>query len=360
MQASPRKLLNMLMNNIKISIIIPCYGVEKYLDRCMKTIVNQTLKDIEIILVDDGSPDNVPHMCDEWAKKDSRIKVVHKENGGLGFARNSGLDIAAGEYVAFVDSDDYVDTSMYETLWNEACASNADVVFCGFKTEQRNGIWKDSNEVAERTEWNGEAVKDFMLDMIACAPNVKKERKFEMSVWHSIYRRSIIENNRIRFHSEREVVSEDFPFQVDFLLKANKVVYLPQSFYFYCLNGTSLTATFKPEKYEGFKVLYRLLNDQLSDMPDSQLRTDKFFIGYVRSFLLHLYSTNFTNKTHQVREICYDDIWDDIHHRYKPSYLSAYPRIIYSFLIHKNVNLLANFCKLVNYIKRRKSMRGGK
>lgn len=347
------------MNNIKISIIIPCYGVEKYLGRCMKTVVNQTLKDIEIILVDDGSPDNVPLMCDELAKKDSRIKVVHKENGGLGFARNSGLDIATGEYVAFVDSDDYVDTSMYETLWNEAFASNADVVFCGFKTEQRNGLWKDSNEVAERTEWNGDAVKNFMLDMIACAPYIKKERKFEMSVWHSIYRRSIIEDNRIRFHSEREVVSEDFPFQVDFLLKANTVVYIPQSLYFYCLNGTSLTATFKPEKYERFKALYRLLNSQLSGMDETQLRTDRFFIGYVRSYLLHLYATNFADKIQQVRNICNDDIWVDIHHRYKPSYLSAYPRIIFSFIINKNVYLLANFCKFVNYIKRRKSMRGG-
>ena len=348
----------MLMNKIKLSIIIPCYGVEKYLDRCMKTIVNQTIKDIEIILVDDGSPDRVPQLCDEWAKKDSRIRVIHKQNGGLGFARNSGLDVATGEYVAFVDSDDYVDSSMYETLWNEACASNADVVFCGFKTEQRNGIWKDSNEVSSRTEWKNEDVRNFMLDMIACAPYVKEERKFQMSVWHSIYRRSIIEDNSIRFHSEREVVSEDIPFQVDFLTKAKKVVYLPQTFYFYCLNGTSLTATFKPEKYARFKALYRLLNSQLSDMDETQLRTDRFFIGYVRSYLLHLYATNFADKIQQVRKICNDDIWVDIHHRYKPSYLSAYPRIIFSFIINKNVNLLANFCKLVNFMKRRKSMRG--
>lgn len=347
------------MNNILVSIILPIYNVEKYLNRCMDSLLNQTLKDIEIIMVDDGSPDNCPKMCDEYAKKDNRVKVVHKENGGLGYARNSGLDVATGEYVAFVDSDDYVDSSMYETLWNEACASNADVVFCGFKTEQRNGIWKDSDEVSSRTEWKNEEVRSFMLDMIACAPYVKEERKFQMSVWHSIYRRSIIEDKNIRFHSEREVASEDIPFQVDFLTKAKKVVYLPQTFYFYCLNGTSLTATFKPEKYERFKALYRLLNSQLSGMDETQLRADRFFIGYVRSYLLHLYATNFADKIQQVRNICNDDIWVDIHHRYKPSYLSAYPRIIFSFIINKNVYLLANFCKLVNYIKRRKSMRGG-
>lgn len=151
----------------KVSIIVPVYNVEKYLVRCMESLLNQTLKEIEIILVDDGSPDNCPQMCDEYARRDSRVKVIHKSNAGLGYARNSGLDVAVGEYIAFVDSDDYVDTSMYATLWNEARASNADVVFCNFKVEQRNGIWKDSNEVAERTGWNGDAVKDFMLDMIA-------------------------------------------------------------------------------------------------------------------------------------------------------------------------------------------------
>ena len=98
----------------KVSIIVPCWGVEKYLDRCVESLVNQTLKDIEIILVDDESPDRVPVMCDDWAKKDSRIRVIHKKNGGLGFARNSGLDIATGEYVTFCDSDDYIEQEAYE------------------------------------------------------------------------------------------------------------------------------------------------------------------------------------------------------------------------------------------------------
>lgn len=91
----------------KVSIIVPCYNVEKYLDQCMNNLVNQSLQEIEIILVDDGSPDRVPEMCDEWAMKDNRIKVIHKKNEGLGYARNSGLEIAMGEYVTFVDSDDY-------------------------------------------------------------------------------------------------------------------------------------------------------------------------------------------------------------------------------------------------------------
>lgn len=99
-----------------ISIIIPIYKVEQYLDECVTSIINQTYKDLEIILVDDGSPDNCPQMCDKWAKKDARIKVVHKKNGGLSSARNAGLKVATGEYIGFVDSDDYVDETMYEDL----------------------------------------------------------------------------------------------------------------------------------------------------------------------------------------------------------------------------------------------------
>ena len=113
----------------KVSVIVPCWGVEKYLDRCVESLVNQTLKDIEIILVDDESPDRVPVMCDDWAKKDSRIRVIHKKNGGLGFARNSGLDIATGEYVTFCDSDDYIEQEAYETMYNEAKKEDLDICY---------------------------------------------------------------------------------------------------------------------------------------------------------------------------------------------------------------------------------------
>ena len=106
----------------KISVIVPIWNVEKYLDRCIQSILNQTLKDIEIILVDDESPDNCPSMCDDYAKRYSNIKVIHKKNGGLGYARNSGLELATGKYVAFLDSDDWVEKEAYEQLKGQPCA----------------------------------------------------------------------------------------------------------------------------------------------------------------------------------------------------------------------------------------------
>ena len=125
---------------INISIIVPVYNVEKYLNRCVESLVNQTLKDIEIILVDDGSPDSSPDICDEWEKKDSRIKVVHKQNGGLSSARNAGLRIATGKYVGFVDSDDDVELDMYEKLYNKATQYDVDFIVSDYIRINSNTI----------------------------------------------------------------------------------------------------------------------------------------------------------------------------------------------------------------------------
>ncbi len=122
-----------------VSVIIPVYKVEDYLDRCVQSVVNQTYKNIEIILVDDGSPDNCPAMCDEWAEKDSRIKVIHKKNGGLSDARNYGLDAADGEYISFVDSDDYVADHMIQKLYDTMQTDKSDLAMTNYLCFDDNG-----------------------------------------------------------------------------------------------------------------------------------------------------------------------------------------------------------------------------
>lgn len=147
----------------KVSIIVPCYGVEQYLDRCVESLVGQTLLNIEIILVDDLSPDRTPEMCDEWAKKDSRIRVVHKvQNGGLGLACNTGIEVSTGEYIAFCDSDDYVDKDMYETMYNAAAKENVDVVFSGIKTVDQNGVVRP---MAQPTEYSVKPQRETFIIM---------------------------------------------------------------------------------------------------------------------------------------------------------------------------------------------------
>ena len=146
-----------------ISVIVPVYKVEKYLDRCIESILNQTFKDFEVILVDDGSPDRCPAMCDEWAKRDSRITVLHQKNGGASSARNAGLRVAQSEYIGFVDSDDWIEPRMYEILYNLICNNNADMAIseickksgddCPIKSE----IWNSHDCLDNFFRINGES-----------------------------------------------------------------------------------------------------------------------------------------------------------------------------------------------------------
>jgi len=123
----------------KISIIVPVYNVELYLGKCIDSILNQTFSGFELILVNDGSLDNCGSICDSFAKLDRRVKVIHKGNGGLSSARNAGLEIACGEYIGFVDSDDYIERQMYETLYNQATETSSDIVVCDFYMIDENG-----------------------------------------------------------------------------------------------------------------------------------------------------------------------------------------------------------------------------
>ena len=336
----------------KVSIILPIYNVEKYLDRCMDSLLNQTLEDIEIIMVDDGSPDKCPQMCDEYAKNDNRVKVVHKKNAGLGFARNSGLDIATGEYVAFVDSDDYVGLNMYKTLYDRADTDKCDAVFCGFRTEVKQNKWMYSDEVDADKLWRGKDVQLFMLDMIASGAGVKAERLYQMSVWHSIYKRSIIEDNHLRFVSEREVASEDIPFQIDFLSKVNTVAYIKETFYSYCLNGTSLTATLKPEKYARYKQLRACLLTKSSDA-EYVSRVNRLFIGYTRSHLYDIINSVWKNKVAMMKDIQTDKVWKEINQSYSPSNLPFISKSIYKFLLLPSASLLFVWMCLMNFARKK-------
>ena len=335
----------------RVSIIVPIYNVERYLDRCMQSLLHQTLHDIEIILVDDGSPDQCPRMCEEYAQQDSRIKVIHKENGGLGFARNAGLEIATGEYVAFCDSDDFVEENMYEKLYEEAISSDADVVFSNFFTESKRGKWIASQEVKERTKWKGKEIEEFMLDMVASAPYVKQERKYQMSVWHSIYRKSILEDHHIRFYSEREVLSEDFPFQMEYLKHAQKVVYLPQAFYHYCSNETSLTHSFNPDKFQRIQKLYDIMAEQLKDIEGSQKRLDRFYIGYMRARTIELSLSNIPQKSKVLKEALQQSSLVKIKKRFPYKYLFLYPRLFYGLSVNKRSISLIILSKIISFIK---------
>lgn len=213
----------------------------------MDSVLNQTVRDIEIIMVDDGSPDNCPALCDEYAKSDQRIKVIHKHNEGLGLARNSGLKVATGEYVAFIDSDDYIDVHMLEDLYNVAHKKQLQAVYCGI-IHENNGHKVYLHEVDNYTEFTDNAsCRQLGLRMIA--PTSKNGKGLMTSVWHAIFKREFLIEKGISFCSEREFISEDMIFDIDFFAVANKVAFVPQAYYYYCYNSSSLSNSFKTNTF---------------------------------------------------------------------------------------------------------------
>lgn len=313
-----------------ISIIVPIYNVEKYLDRCIQSLRNQTLKNIEIILVDDGSPDNCPALCDEYARQDSRIVVIHKKNAGLGFARNSGLEIAKGQYIAFVDSDDYVSTNMYEQLYNETYKQDFDIVYCGVNAQKSNGNIIQEH-ITDRIITKNEII-DLLSNMIACDVSIKQERSEPMSVWHCIYKKEIIDKYQIRFMSEREILSEDIIFDIQILPHCKTIRFIPQALYNYCYNGISLSQTFKRDKLkQNFnllkKMFYSLDEQGLSHL---RVRALRLFIGYNRGFLKSIFLSHYTyqEKKTLCHELYENKGWNFVFQYYPISQMPIFHKII--------------------------------
>ena len=183
-----------------ISVIVPVYKVEKYLDKCVQSIVNQTYKNLEIILVDDGSPDNCGAICDVWAEKDSRIKVIHQRNQGGGAARNAGLDIASGEWIGFVDSDDYIAPEMYEHL-KSILDTGADIAECCFLETTNDNVALDSGKGI----WEYYTVSDAMRRHL-------DDKIFRQLIWNKLYRRESVGD--IRFPVGKKIDDEFFTYRV--------------------------------------------------------------------------------------------------------------------------------------------------
>ena len=209
------------MNEKKISVVVPVYKVEKYLDECMESLTSQTYKNLEIIMVDDGSPDRCGQMCDEWQKKDSRIQVIHQENMGLSGARNSGMKLMTGEYVAFLDSDDVMHPKMYEHLVAALEAEDADVAICGEVLFEEAPVEYECTQeykvkaVENRLQLLQHFTDDWSITIIV--------------VYNKIYKRELVD----KLTYPVGTLQEDMYYQINAMLRANKAVWLDEKLYGY-------------------------------------------------------------------------------------------------------------------------------
>lgn len=242
----------MKSDNSIVSVIVPVFRVENYLERCFKCLDNQRYSNIEIILVDDGSPDNCAKMCDEWAEKDNRITVFHKPNGGQAEARNFGIQISCGEYISFVDSDDYVSDDYIEVLLSTALKHDSDIVVCDFIKCYESGKHEECYDDLSESEFSAHEAIEALLKGIP----------FYLHVWDKLYKREAIKD--IYFEVGR--IHEDVSWIYKAFGESKKITKINRTMYFYLQRESSTTG-------QGYNSLHSL--DFLEEKRDCQQYIEK-------------------------------------------------------------------------------------
>lgn len=246
-----------------ISVIVPIYNVEKYLNQCVQSIVDQIYRNLEIILVDDGSSDKCFDICNEWAAKDTRIKVLHKKNGGLSDARNAGIEIACGKYIAFVDSDDWIKPSMFQNLYKACVDFGAPIACCGRYISDQNGISKESFNGDRRCLLASEALIEIM-----------SRKSMDVAAWDKLYLRNLFIDIRYPVGEN----NEDTAIFYKLIDLAEKVAHTGTSEYYYRCRYGSITQTSYKEKDRS--VIFAHLDDLekflINKYPEAKIAYDRY------------------------------------------------------------------------------------
>ena len=237
----------------KISVIVPVYNVERYLEKCIDSILKQTYTNLEVILIDDGSIDSSPKICDMYKKKDDRVRVIHKVNEGVSVARNMGLDIAQGDFIIFIDSDDYVHNQMIEILYKGIIENNSDISMCEYKN-----VLED--EVIKEEKYDEKLLRFENYTNIEALSNLKSDKMINyVVVWNKLYKRKLFDNLR---YKEGKIHEDEFIIH-KILYKCNRISYLHKQLYYYLKRNNSIMAS------KG--------NDAMLDCLDAQEERIKFY-----------------------------------------------------------------------------------
>lgn len=328
-----------------ISVIVPVYNVSRYLERCINSLMAQTYPDLEVILVDDGSKDDSVKMCDSYCQKYDNFKVIHKENGGLGFARNSGLEVAQGKYVTFLDGDDYLLPDHIQNLYDKLIADRADTCLGGHTKVYAISSNVHQN-VAYGSVYRDEDIKTRILSRMFGKAS-KSGDYIEMSVCMALYSLEIIQEYHVRFYSERELISEDLVFNIDYYQYAKCVTVSDDVGYCYCDNKGSLTTRYNPDRFSQQKKLFLYLKEQIHNLglpKDAEERAQDTFISIARYAikLEHKFKKANGKETYvrNVKAICSDQLLSESICEYDKTKVPLKSRIINTMILKRQYFLL--------------------
>lgn len=292
----------------KISVIIPVYKVEKYIHRCVESVRNQEYKNLEILLIDDGSPDNCPQICDDYVENDKRIKVIHQHNQGVSVARNTGLKVATGDYITFIDSDDYIDSNMYQKMMEIIEKYDSEVVMCDCIKE-----FPDHQEVYTHDIRGGfydlEQLREEYYPHLLMMENV--EYPPTISNWLLLFKNKKKENTQL-YYEKGIRYSEDLLFGAKLMRETESFYYMKeQCFYHYCMNENSATHTYVPDKWDDYVKLHSKIKEYFEDdsLYDFEKQIDLsllFFVYNAIGDILGIHSLNEKVKIERILNILSD------------------------------------------------------
>ena len=316
------------MKNETISVVVPIYNASKFLKKCLTSIVEQTYDDLEIILVNDGSTDNSLEICEEYAKKDKRVKIINKENGGVSSARNQGIEIATGKYIIFIDADDYIEKNMFEVLTTDLFKYNVDMSMCGYKKVNIKGKVLFKSSALEDKYFDEQAFKHYLF-----MPNYYRE-----ILCNKLFKLDLIKKNNIRFREDIHI-NENIIFILDFAYFARKYVYDNELLYNYLIHENSaLNQKFNLKKVSVLASYIRLLEYDLESSTLNKIKYKYLFEGY--AFLYRLKQIKIDNKDLKENLSTFKDkYYDDI--KNEPSISSKKKRELWYMM---NFNWL--YCKM--------------
>ena len=297
----------------QVSVIVPIFNVEAYLGRSIESLQKQTMPDIQIILVNDGSTDGSLSICQEYAKNDSRIQVIDKPNGGVSSARNAGLEAATGEYIGFVDPDDWVEPTMYEKMYDTVTGTQADLCMCNYLMEYAGRSVSVTLPIECSVLHGQDIIESVVANMLAGATLNSGAQTIMGSVWRLLIKREFIEKHGLRFVPGVPLM-EDLIFCVETLLKCNTVSIDSGQYYHYIIRSNSAVRKYRPDMFDQLHKVYDMLHSILEKEGVYNTLKERMDIRYVNMYLrlvaneAHLDNdSSLTEKVEVIQQYCKDD-----------------------------------------------------
>ena len=341
----------------RISVIVPVYNAEQYLCNCVDSILNQQLKDIEVILVNDGSTDKSGEMCNDYEQLDKRVRVLHLENQGVSNARNRGIEIASGDYIGFVDADDWIEEKMYSSMLNEISKVNADVAICSYiifreNSERYVGLpWKDHSIFEKK------AIAEQVMPVFVAPMDLELNSKQIVmgSVWRCLFKKEVISVNKIEFDTKM-TYTEDLIFLLQFLSKSEKVLTLNTPYYHYRNNKAGITQKYVSNLYinltrcnQHIKEIFLEMGCLEKMIMHLEWRRISVVLSCINNLCKKNSPYNFLERIHKANYYIADSGFRNSIDALKPSLLSPKQKVIVKLLNHSLTSVVMVYYSFKNY-----------